>query len=333
MTEERPSPCAIRPTFFQQHHWSSTMKLPCPATLILILFFAAPSMSFGQDEAVKKVTVGDNVSLHYVERGKGEPIIFVHGLGGDYSVWLRQLDAFAASDFLAISYSRRYNHPNKNTLRPNHSAIIEAGDLASLIRKLNLKKAHIVGHSYGAHTALILALQHPKLVHTVTLAEPPIGSWLNDLPDAQSDAGKAHLQKLLTHGVHPAKRAIEAGNQEVAIRTMLDCIAAKPVYDGLPKFVKNRMMRNINELKALVSSPEIYPPVDRDQVRRLAVPTLILSGEKTLAMAKFTDAELERLIPKQWQTRVVLPGASHIMWVEQPVQSREAVLQFIRNSR
>ncbi len=308
------------------------MKLPCPTALIPILILASQLTSVGQDDVdIKQVTVGDNVALHYVERGKGEPIVFVHGLGGDYSVWLRQLDAFAASGFRAISYSRRYNHPNKNKLRPNHSAIIEAGDLASLIRKLNLDKVHVVGHSYGAHTALILVLQHPDLIHTVTLAEPPIAAWLDDLPDAQSDAGKAHLQKLMTKGVNPAKAAIEAGNEEAALQTMLDCIGGKPVYHGLPKFVKSRMMRNINELKALVTSPNIYPAVDRDQVRRLAVPTLILSGEKTRATAKFTDPELERLIPKRWQTRVVMPGASHIMWVEQPVQSRKAVLQFIRS--
>ena len=309
------------------------MKLPCPVAFISILLIGIPSTGFGQEVSVKKVNVSDGVDLHYVERGNGEPIIFVHSLTGDYSVWLRQLEAFSESDFRAISYSRRYNYPNENKLRPNHSAVVEADDLAALIRKLKLKKAHVVGHSYGAYTALFLALKHPDLVQTVTLAEPPIASWLVDLPGDQSVAGKAHLERLMTQGVNPAKAAVQAGEEETAMKTMLDCIGDKPVYDGLPNFVKNRMLRNINELKALVTSPEIYPAVNREEVRRLAVPTLILSGSKTRAVAKLTDPELVRLIPQRWQTRVVLPDASHIMWVEQPVQSREAVLKFIRRNK
>ncbi|MEM9478063.1 MAG: alpha/beta hydrolase [Verrucomicrobiota bacterium] len=128
----------------------------------------------------------------------------------------------------------------------------------------------------------------------------------------------------------PARKEFEAGNDEVAMRTMFDCIAAKATFDGMPEFVKDRCRRNINEMKALVSSKDIYPDVDRDRVRQLDVPTLILSGSESEAVAKYTDVELERLIPEGSRKRVVLEGATHIVWVEQPVQSRNAVLNFIR---
>ncbi len=302
---------------------------PLTGTLVVI-FGLLHSVSFGEEAVPRKVEVGDGVGLHYLEQGEGDPIIFIHGLTGDYSDWTRQLEAFAKEGYRAIAYSRRYNYPNKNRLRPDHSAIVEAEDLAAFMIKLKLKNAHIVGFSYGAYTALMLALEHPEMVRTVTLAEPPISLWLADLPGDDAEAGKAHLKRLMNEGVRPAKAAFDSGDDEAGMRTMFDCIAAKASFDRLPKFVKDRCWRNIKEMKAIVSSKNIYPNVERDRVRSMGVPTLILSGSESHAVAKFTDSELERLIPENSRKRVVLRGATHIMWVEQPVQSRNAVLEFIR---
>lgn len=287
------------------------------------------STVLGQSAAPKKVAISKDITLHYVERGAGEPIIFIHGLSGDYSIWMRQLDAFAERGYRAIAYSRRYNYPNQNTLQPDHSAVVEADDLAKFIRKLGLPKAHIVGHSYGAYTALLLSLEHPELVQNVILAEPPIVPWLADLPGDQAEAGKLQLNKLMDEGVHPAKQAFLAGNDQQGLQTIFDCIAGKPLFARLPEFVKMRSRRNIKEVKAIMLSDDRYPEVDRDRVRQLQVPTLILSGGDSLATAKLTDLELERLIPEQSRRRVVLQGATHIMWIEKPVECREAVLDFI----
>src|SRR5262245_2805333 len=144
--------------------------------LSLPALLAMSSPSAGQTDGppeLRKVTVGDGVELHYVERGKGVPVLFVHGTLGDYSVWDGQLGSFAET-YRAVAYSRRYNYPNTNRLRPKHSAVVEAEDLAALLKKLNLGKVHVVGHSYGAYTALFLAVKHPDLVRTLTLAEPPV---------------------------------------------------------------------------------------------------------------------------------------------------------------
>ncbi|MEM9478062.1 MAG: alpha/beta hydrolase [Verrucomicrobiota bacterium] len=169
------------------------MKAKILPTILVVLSFAIHAPLFGQENEPARVEISEGVELHFIERGDGEPIIFIHGLTGDYSVWSRQIEAFAAEGYRAISYSRRYNYPNKNTLRPNHSAIVEANDLAEFMKKLKLREAHIVGFSYGAYTALMMALEHTEMVKTLTLAEPPISQWLADLPGEQSEAGKAHL--------------------------------------------------------------------------------------------------------------------------------------------
>ncbi len=298
--------------------------------LLLILTAVIQSVSYGQDTAPRKMLIGDGVELHYIERGEGEPVVFVHGLTGDYSVWTSHLEAFAREGYRAIAYSRRYNHPNENRLRPNHSIAVEAEDLAAVIRELDLEKAHVVCHSRGAYTALYLALEQPKLVRTLTLAEPPIVSWLADLPGDQAQTGRSQLRKLITQGVNPARAAFEAGDDELALRTMLDCISGDGAFDRIPDHARARCRRNIKELRALVTSRN-HPAVDRNRVRRLAVPTLILSGSESVATARLTDPELERLIPERSRRRVVLEGATHIMWVEQPEQSRRAVLALMKD--
>lgn len=300
---------------------------------VVIACLLATRGASAQPPQLRKADIGNGVSLHYVEQGQGEPIVFIHGLTGDYSIWTQQLDAFAKEGYRAISYSRRYNYPNKNPVRPNHSASVEADDLAALLRELEIADAHIVGHSFGGYTALLLALKEPALVRTLTLAEPPIAPWLRDMQGPLGDQARAHSLKLFNEGVLPARAAFASGNDDLAIQKMLDAIGGAGSFKRLPPPVLERCRRNVAEMKALMSSKNAYPDVDRKQVSRLTIPTLLLSGSRSVSTARFTDPELERLLPQTSSKRVVLQGATHIMWVQQPVESRQAVLQFIRSNR
>jgi non-heme chloroperoxidase len=117
----------------------------------------------------------------------GQPIILIHGTLSDFREWQFQIDKFA-QNYRVISYSRRYGYPNQwigngedNTI-PNNVA-----DLVKLIIKsLNLGSVHVIGHSYGAFTALYLALEHPDLVKTLVLGEPPVLSILEGSPSYYS---------------------------------------------------------------------------------------------------------------------------------------------------
>jgi pimeloyl-ACP methyl ester carboxylesterase len=285
---------------------------------LLVLLVAVVSLSARQQDTpqqLRKVEVSDGVELHYVERGKGAAVIFVHGTLGDYSVWDAQLGPFADT-YRAIAYSRRYNYPNTNKLRPKHSALVEAEDLAALIKKLDLGKAHVVGHSYGAYTALCLAVKHPELVRTLTLAEPPVVFAGEPVPEA-----KARLLKQ-------ARAAFDKGDPEGAIRAIVNFSRAG-AYDKIPVPFRKLLQRNARELEALVTSDEMYPPLDRDDVRKIAAPTLLLSGEKSPSSQQSIDKELERLLPEKGR-RVIIRAADHNMWFQQPDACRKAVLEFLR---
>jgi hypothetical protein len=121
--------------------------------LITLAAGPVPSAAQPKDEpvSIRKVIVSDGLELHYVERGTGVPVVFVHGSLSDGGYWNDQVGAFAESGYRAIAYSRRYNLPNTNKARQGYSAAVDADDLAALIGKLQLGKIHVV----GPHTALL----------------------------------------------------------------------------------------------------------------------------------------------------------------------------------
>ena len=118
----------------------------------------------------------NGTTLNYMERGQGAPVLLVHGTLGDYRTWDGQIEALSR-DHRVISYSRRYHFPNEwPPTASSFSAVIHAEDLAALIQRLDVGPVHLVGHSFGAFISLLVAREHPELVRSLTLAEPPVMS-------------------------------------------------------------------------------------------------------------------------------------------------------------
>ncbi len=123
------------------------------------------AQAIGQSVQPTKIHVR-GIELHYIEQGRGEPLILLHGGQGDYRSWEPQMKALSPQ-YRFISYSRRYNYPNNNPLTERyHSAYTEADDLAVLIRKLGLGRVHLVGTSIEALTALVLAVKSCNSNHS-----------------------------------------------------------------------------------------------------------------------------------------------------------------------
>lgn len=305
------------------------MKTLLSALFILTLQTAT---SFGQSrEMVRRdVDIGDGISLHVVEQGEGEPLIFIHGVTNSFLTYQRQVSAFAFRGYRAICYSRRYNHPNDNAFQPNHSAVVEADDLGRLLTALKIEKAHLMGHSYGAYTALMFALKHPERTATVTLAEPPLIPWLDSIEGEKAEAAKAFRDDHLTRFVGRVRAAFDENDEDQVLRAFFDYMVGKGSIERLPARVVEGRRQNLKELKALVYSNDMFPSVKREDVSKLNVPVLILSGARTHGVAKYTDDELERLLPEATSRRVIFENATHMMWLEEPVRSRNTVLHFIR---
>jgi pimeloyl-ACP methyl ester carboxylesterase len=137
-------------------------------------------------------------------------VILLHGGQGDYRSWEPQMAALSRY-YRVVSYSRRYNFPNHNPqTATNHSVLVEAADLAALIKALHLKRVNLIGTSMGAATALMLAVEHPNMVRSLVLAEPHPGL-------GKTFSGRGSIRGF--HARSMTRRAmLAAGNDEVAMR-------------------------------------------------------------------------------------------------------------------
>lgn len=275
------------------------------------------------DELLKARVNG--VVLHYLDRGRGEPIVFVHGGLADYREW----DPVAkelADEYRTIIYSRRYNFPNDNPLVPDHSAIVEAADLAGLNQHLRLGAMHVVGVSYGAYAALELALREPRMVRTLTLVEPPLIRWLPGLP-----GGQALFDEFYGGMWQSAGKAFERGDPTGALRISLDYFVGPGAIDKIPAEFRSALLANIREWQALTTSQDAFPPITREQVRSLRVPVLMLSGGKTYPMLRLTDDELERHL--QNGRRQIIPNGTHDVCSEEPSVCATSIRAFLSRPR
>src|SRR5436190_4338068 len=199
--------------------------------LLLLLLSAGLVAQQGDGERfstlIENVRV-NGVELHYLEKGSGVPVVLIHGGLGDYREWNAQIEPFS-QHYRVLDYSRRYNYPNDNSERPDHSAFVEASDLVALLDALKLERVHLVGYSYGGLTALFFAPQHPERLRSLTLAEPAIMKWLPEIP-----GGQAELDKFMTTMWKPAGEALRKEQPETALRITCDYFSGKDSYDKLP---------------------------------------------------------------------------------------------------
>jgi len=263
----------------------------------------------------------NGVNLAYIEQGHGAPLILLHGGIGDYSSWRPQLNAFS-KHFRVIAYSRRFSFPNNNPSIPkNYSPWTDVQDLEALIRKLNLHNVRIVGQSAGAFVALAYASQHPSVVRGMVLSEPPAHQLIRNTSE-----GNAAYEHFISTVMAPAADSFKRRDVQNAMATFVNGMAATNRYDSLSIEARSELMRNARSVEALALSADPFPALDRNQLSRLPVATLIVTGESTIEIHKLVDKELIRILPNV--KSVIIPHAGHGSPRENSSAFNDAVLSF-----
>lgn len=113
----------------------------------------------------------DGVKIHYEIRGRGRPLVFLHGIPGRALNWARVIEMLKGN-FLAVALDfRGYGSSEK----PERFTMLDhVRDVELLIRELGIEpnKAVLVGHSYGTMIALMLCSRSP--VGGTLLISPPL---------------------------------------------------------------------------------------------------------------------------------------------------------------
>jgi esterase len=132
----------------------------------------------------------NGVRLHYDERGKGAPILCVHGAGTSAQLWADAVEQLARLG-RAIAYDRRGYGRNERPEPLERMSVAEhADDAAALLNALGATPAVVIARSYGGEVATALALRYPERVRALVLLEaapvellPAAAEWTRALRD------------------------------------------------------------------------------------------------------------------------------------------------------
>jgi pimeloyl-ACP methyl ester carboxylesterase len=264
-----------------------------------------------------------DVTLHYVALGRGEPVVMVHGGLEDYRAWTAPL-APLALHYYAIAYSRRYNFPNRNPTRAAipYSAQVDADDLATLVDKLHLGPVHLVGHSYGGLGALLFATEHPALVRTLTLSEPPVLPLVEEQP-----GGEAFVRDFWQRLWIPLGRALALHERVEALAIAAKYFTGTPL---LPTAARVALEPNLQEWEVLTVSGKPFPVPSAKSMKALQAPVLLLTGDHSLPLLKRCVAAVNVRFPKSQV--VTVRNATHDMWSEKPQACSAALRRFLQTN-
>src|SRR5262245_59700600 len=108
-------------------------------------------------------------TISYSAEGSGPPLVLVHGAFSDHETnWMFVAPRFRER-FTVFAIARRGRGPTDAT--HDHSLEDEAQDLIDLMRAIG-SPVCLIGHSYGAHCALLAAAHSPESVRKLVLYEP-----------------------------------------------------------------------------------------------------------------------------------------------------------------
>jgi non-heme chloroperoxidase len=105
------------------------------------------------------IETADGQRLFYKDVGNGRPVVFIHRWTLSSAIWRGQTDWFAARGLRAIAYDRR-GHGQSSKPENGYDYDTLANDLATMLDRLDLKDAVLVGHSMGSGEIVRFLARH-----------------------------------------------------------------------------------------------------------------------------------------------------------------------------
>jgi pimeloyl-ACP methyl ester carboxylesterase len=262
----------------------------------------------------------------FLEKGKGEPLLFLHGSLGTILDFMPAVRHFARSH-RAMTYSRRFHPPNAHDhADPEYTVARHAEDAAALLGELHIESAHMVGSSWGAYVALYLAVQQPSFVRTLVLGEPPVLSLLQHSP-----VGRGLLEEFHGKTIQPSLAELRRGNAENGIRLFVDGVSGKTGnFDDLPARARQILLLSAEELRREFETPPAayMPDLAAESLNGVKCPVLLLEGERSPKIFRLITDELELALPDT--ERVIITRAGHSMHTGNPGTYFSTVARFLR---
>ena len=231
------------------------------------------------------------------------PILFLHGVGSDKTVWRAQLDHFGSQrPAVAVDYPGY----GESEFKPNATRDEYALAALAALDALGIAYAHICGLSLGGVVAIAMHALAPERCRSLILAD--------------------------TFAVHPDGQGIYnrsvAGSADMRgfAEARADFLLGQPADPAVRAEVIDTMSK-IDPAAYCIGAKAVWLADQRERVRAIDVPTLIICGDQDKPTPPALSEELHAMIP--YSGLKMIAGAGHLTNLEKPAEFNRLVDDFL----
>ena len=280
-------------------------------------------------------------TIHYVSRGEGKPILFLHGFPQFWFLWRRQLADLGEDHAVYAADMRGYNLSSKPEEPEAYRMRHLLTDLRDLVEELGVAPLTLVGHDWGGIVSWAFALKLPDLLERLVIIDgPPPFTWNRDLRESPKQRAAVNYMIELSKD-SPGPEEMLAANDYSMIDNIMRRIGGRDAQlsDAELKIYHEAWGRSgalrgglnyyraarMGEQVAAGGVPERYEEKIRSQ--QVEVPTLVIWGEHDAALLPTLTRGLSEWVPK---LRIELvPGAGHWVPYERAAEVNRLIREFV----
>ncbi|MGB0630461.1 MAG: alpha/beta fold hydrolase [Alphaproteobacteria bacterium] len=259
-----------------------------------------------------KVDIGD-AEIYYEEKGAGEPIMFVPGLGGGGAVWANQTGPFS-EDYRTIVHDHRGCGQSTHSLI-EYSVEQMASDAIKLMDALEIDRVHWVGHSTGGAMGQIVAQDYPDRLASLVLS----ATW----PGQDEYFNRAFAARK---GVLSREGTLEYARHSILTLLPPWYITENP--DRIAEMEKY-LAGSDQPVEIMESRIDAICAFDRrDRMRDIDVPALVIVAEDDMVTPRYLSDQLADGVAGA--EKVILPTGGHFVLHVLVEDYNAAVAEFIK---
>jgi pimeloyl-ACP methyl ester carboxylesterase len=269
--------------------------------------------------AAKDVTVL-GFKLHYLEAGRGAPVVLLHGLGGDGSRWGPNI-APLAKDFHVFALDQIGFGQSDKPLANYHTGML-AEFLVDFLRAVNVPKASLVGNSMGAGVALYTAAHYPSVVDRIVLADGGgfrAQSSAPPTPLSREALRRRQLQNSVTREETREFFKILFHDKSLVTDKMVD------------EQLAMRLRSAFTITKIQEAGDKGLGALGEEEVRAVRAPALVVWGRYDELADPAGADRLARTIPGA--QKVIIDDCGHMPQLEKPDEFNRVVREFLATTR